>query len=530
MKITRLVLEGFRAFDAPFELDLFAGKNLLLHGENGSGKSSIYFALKRFFERQGDDIIAHRNQFAPAARSPRVTVHVSGCDSAGSVFDEDVNWNSTEIHPLRIPEPGVAILTDHQRATLVDAAQRAGFLDYRAMLRTHLLSSPLPRAISSAADHLSSYEATGDGLDRQLFDLVTRVILAGTTTTVGGGRVERVGELIDNVWRHRPQTWHRRVLETANQHANTFNSGFNAKLQELQTKFSEFLNYFDNHGLMVNFQPVSLGWDKATRSLGGAQLRLDVTFRGRQVADHHQFLNEARLSAIAVCLFLAGVALADNDTNNPNHPRFLVLDDALIGLDFQNRIPILRILKSDTFKHHQIFLFTHDRVWYDLARGHLPTTENWLHLELSANETPNGIAPTCRPSETDLDRAWTHLASGDLMASAVYARAAFEKKLRNVCEKNGIEVKYKKDNKEISADDLWQGILARQRARVEFRRNNPGAPDFLPHHLQTDIETMRSTVLNQLSHAGAGGLVRADVEVAIRTVEAFDRHNFAKVR
>lgn len=37
MKITRFGLQSFRAFDENFELDLDGGKNLLLHGENGSG-------------------------------------------------------------------------------------------------------------------------------------------------------------------------------------------------------------------------------------------------------------------------------------------------------------------------------------------------------------------------------------------------------------------------------------------------------------------------------------------------------------
>ena len=44
------------------------GKNLLLHGENGSGKSSIYLALKRFFEERGDDIAKHCNHFSPDTR------------------------------------------------------------------------------------------------------------------------------------------------------------------------------------------------------------------------------------------------------------------------------------------------------------------------------------------------------------------------------------------------------------------------------------------------------------------------------
>lgn len=50
MKINTVALVDFRAFPGPapttFELD---GKNLLVYGENGSGKSSLFKALKGFF-------------------------------------------------------------------------------------------------------------------------------------------------------------------------------------------------------------------------------------------------------------------------------------------------------------------------------------------------------------------------------------------------------------------------------------------------------------------------------------------------
>ena len=50
MKIKTLSLTDFRAFSGAspttFELD---GKNLLLYGENGSGKSSLFHALRGVF-------------------------------------------------------------------------------------------------------------------------------------------------------------------------------------------------------------------------------------------------------------------------------------------------------------------------------------------------------------------------------------------------------------------------------------------------------------------------------------------------
>jgi energy-coupling factor transporter ATP-binding protein EcfA2 len=527
VKITRISLQSFRAFDEPFELDLDGGKNLLLHGENGSGKSSINVALKRFFEERGDDIARHRNYFSPSARTSYVRVHIKGKDAAGGDLDQDFQWDVADGHPLPVPkDPTKSKISKELRSLLVDGARRAGFLDYRMMLRTHLLSNALPRANRGPEVHDVIYGAESKGLEAQLFDLVSLMILAGVRVTIAGGGETTIGVLMREVWGNRPLTAHRRVLASANAHAAAFNQAFNAKLPELETKLAEFLNYFPNHQLSITFQPISLAWGRHPLELTGAELIQEIVFRGKKIADHYHFLNEARLSALATCLFLAGVFLSDNDYANPAYPRFLVLDDALIGLDLQNRLPVLRILTSDTFKNYQIFLLTHDRVWFDLARGHLREQDGWLHRELLADETSGKLIPRGKLSQADLERAKAHLKDGDLMAAAVYARAAFEWKLKNVCEGRGIEIKFKKDNKEISADDLWKGIVVRQRKREELRKTRPTAPDFISLQLERDVDAMRSTVLNQLSHAGTPGLKQDDVRDALKTVEALHDHNF----
>lgn len=530
MKITRIGLQSFRAFDEPFELDLDGGKNLLLHGENGSGKSSISLALKRFFEERGDDIAKHRNHFSPAARTSHVHVHIKGKDAGGTAVDQDFHWNITDGHPLPVPkDAATAPISKELRSMLVDGGRRAGFLDYRAMLRTHLLSNPLSRSNRGPKLHDIIYGAESTGLEAQLFDLASLVILAGVRVDTAGGGQTTIGALMRMVWENRPSGRYKYQLAVANTCANAFNLAFNAKLRELEAKLAEFLSFFENHQLVIKFQPVSLAWDKAKLELKGAGLIPVIMFRGQLVSDHHQFLNEARLSALAACLFLAGVHLSDNDYGNPAYPRFLVLDDTLIGLDLQNRLPVLRILISDAFKNYQIFLLTHDRVWFELARGHLPEKDGWVHKELVAEETNNKLIPRSKPSQSDLVRASAHLDNGDLMAAAVYARAALEWKLRNVCEDRGIEIKFKKDNKAISADDLWQGIVARQRKREEIQATRPATPDFIPKQLEKDVEAMRSTVLNQLSHSGAPGLVKDDVRDALNTVAALHGHTFPKV-
>jgi len=51
VKITDIEIKNFRAFPQVYHINLHnAGKNLLVYGENGSGKSSLYLALKYFLE------------------------------------------------------------------------------------------------------------------------------------------------------------------------------------------------------------------------------------------------------------------------------------------------------------------------------------------------------------------------------------------------------------------------------------------------------------------------------------------------
>ena len=57
------------------------------------------------------------------------------------------------------------------------------------------------------------------------------------------------------------------------------------------------------------------------------------------IDDYNQVLNEARLSAISTCIYLASIK------NNPQaiEYKLLFLDDIFIGLDMGNRLPILKM-------------------------------------------------------------------------------------------------------------------------------------------------------------------------------------------
>jgi hypothetical protein len=76
----------------------------------------------------------------------------------------------------------------------------------------------------------------------------------------------------------------------------------------------------------------------------------------------------------------------------------------------------------------------------------------------------------------------------------------------------------------FSADNVW-----RMRQLYEEQRSKGSrVPDFVPPHLEQLVQTMRSTVLNKLSHTGSSGLVHAEVQTAIDTVEKVHQHLFPK--
>jgi len=128
-----------------------------------------------------------------------------------------------------------------------------------------------------------------------------------------------------------------------------------------------------------------------------------------------------------------------------------------------------------------------------------------------------------------LKRAKVHLANNDLKAAAVYARSAFEWKLRKVCEQHGIDIPFKPDADKVGAGVLWDGVLSRQRKREEERKKGSGVPDLVPVDLEKEVDVMRSTVLNKLSHTGSSGLVSSEVAAALATVKKVHDHKFAKI-
>ncbi len=493
-RIAKIGISDYRAFPGgqPYEFDLGeAGKNLLLYGENGSGKTSLFRGLRDLAAlHPGPESFADlRHIFAPGEEG-FLSVQLTGGMPA------EFRWDYGDEHPRRTSGQPYAAL-----------AERCRFLDYKALLETNFVHrTGLPN----------------------LFDLLVNEILRDLPVLVGG-RLERLGAVYRRMIASDPGKYlGKRKLIAVDLASTEFNMVLTNHLPEVVAEGNRLIAKLGYDSLSFALTPSPVYYDRKKRALAGQEITLSVQLFGKPL-DHPQlFLNEARLTAIALAVYLGAAKLVlKSPATGPDGvsmARLLVLDDVLIGLDLANRLPVLKVL-NDEFSDWQILLLTYDRVWFDLAKEYTEHTGQWAYLNLRELQTVPGQPgrPCIEPCSNFLTLADKHFQSGDLMATAVYIRAAFETKVKNVCRDCGVKISYKPNPKDVKTDQLWQGITDRQK-----ERQDNGKTDFIPPALMSEVETIRSTVLNHLSHAGTPSLVREEVHFALDTVKKLQQHEFKK--
>jgi energy-coupling factor transporter ATP-binding protein EcfA2 len=497
MRLTKIHLRDFRAFPGEFEIKLTNGCSLLIYGENGSGKSSLATALREFialdrpFPRPIDP---YAHAFPdPAQRHPRIQL-----DFEHNGATDVISWETAKLHPLELANGNaIASTTQAQRESLVAVARQSGFYDYRVLLK-------------------SSYRSGEVDLGQQLFLLFVENLLGGFPLVAGGGEIVR--ERWDRLNKTVPvNRWPRRIRD-ANLVAGPLNKALPGFLDQTRVEANRFLaTYFPNQRLVIQslFTP-GCEFAAETKELTGQTIQPDIEYNGRKVDKHEEFLNEARLTALGLCMFLAALKLADSNPAAPDPLRLLVLDDVLIGLDLNNRIPLLECLRVE-FPNHQTILLTYDELWFNMAREHTEKWGTWRSAEMFAELTGPNDPPIPRLKDTtdDLTVATRYLNTNEMRPAAVYVRSAFESKLRTVCEDKHVKLDFKQDPKKVSADMLWNAILARHAAMVAQGK------EFLDPGIIPGIEATRSQVLNRLAHDGGVGLTRQDVFSAIDSMRKF---------
>lgn len=488
VRIKRLTLTDFRAFPGPaptaFELE---GKNLLVYGENGAGKSSLFYALSGFFSfKPARPLREHKNVFSGLPDTD-CKVAIDFADGSPAI-----EWTVSR-HPASMRGTSSDL-------RVTEAALRRACLDYRALLDTNYKQGNGPI---------------------NLFEIAVEHLLRDYPVTVGGGTSTTIGELWTKVLSSKPSTHTSAAITRINQACVEFNTAFRGAFPTLIPLVNELMQLlgwqdvelkgFNTPGLTYNNARL-----KQNRAVEGQALSPELSFRNHPLQTPQLFLNEARLSALGLAIYLAG-RLACTPTASNSALKLLVLDDVLIGLDHSNRLPVLDVLQTK-FADWQIVLLTHDRNWFDLARSHLPEAA-WKCVEVfegdgaAAAPIPIVRATQNRPARALLDKAKELVQTPYVEAAANYARQAFELGVRAACELKRIEMRYCIDPKAHQAQDFLDKLKGWQATGSVKQADWDAA--------LTRLETLKNVVMNPYSHPSAPNIPKQEVEQAIDAVDQF---------
>lgn len=463
MRIRKLELKNFRGFSGYTEIDFQPEcRNLLLLGENGSGKTSIAKALEGIFDSSVREVDFPRNVFALPADDAFVKITLEN----GQTF----TWSEATRTIDTVDE------------LLVGASKSKRFLDYKSLLRTYLFE-----------DNNIFYVFLNSVISQCAFENTNSTFL---------------------------QTWNQIKYDSSKINAYetnlrlikeriaNFNQVFVANLLTIKEKANEILQFFDPR-IQFEFLYVNSSYDEdkypKEKRLTEPKLQLNIYFDRESILEYQHYLNEARLSSIAASIFFSASLIYPESIL-----KTLILDDLLIGLDMEHRKPILDILAT-YFLKYQILLFTYDPIWFSIVKEYVDE-RNWHFTKIQIVENPNRNIVIIEERDY-LSKAKDHLSiHGDIRAAANYARMAFEAAMKKFCDNKQIKIRFAVKTK-LTSEEFLNAILNWQSERQR--------PTVINQAIETDIRGIRRIFLNPLSHDEELPLTTPEVARAIQVVEQF---------
>jgi len=484
-RLSAIEIQNYRAYRGTFRLELPRGANLLVYGENGGGKSSLFHTLRVFFEapdwRVVDaamkrsrpvTVVDHRHRFTTGAPLVKLEFGATAYEWSETVND-----------------------TTHERMRLVN--QGKGFLDYKALLEIH-------------------YVASDDGREIDLFPLLIRRLLPYYTFPYDGRNRE-----FQSFWRSLNQNinyrWTRKNHEPDfKKELVAFNEAMEHALRDLGKRASEMLLRFGDD-FQVEFRYERAEFSRYPKKhMKPPRVLAHPAFRKQQLPDYDRFLNEARLSALAICLFFA--ALRQSPASSL---RLLALDDILIGLDMANRVKVLDLL-HDQFADWQILIFTYSKAWFERLKERVKTpgwSADWQTVTLWEEWFDGDNSPIIRAegSGDALEIAAHHLARKDYKAAAVYARTALEAACHHICAKANMLVLHVEQTKQRKLEHFLNALTPRLGEIVNASRRAQALV------LLARLEQARAFVLNRNAHFDVDeeDTLSGEVGTALETVGKF---------
>jgi len=474
-KIENIKIKNFKYFygEKTFEIDK---KNLLVYGENGSGKSSLYWALYTFMEsafKRDDDIKKYFRVEHPENLINKFAIKNSIQDSHISIVFID-NHNAENKHII-----SNSSVTTNKNDEIKEASIASDFLNYRYLSRMYDFRN------SEEIDLFPVFEK----------DLL-RLIKFGTSEAEKKWNEIKDGLSLRNGNRI---PMHDPTFKDFENKIRNFNTDFTTYLKKIEESTNKIINEDFKEKIKLNLSYEEASFHNFIRNTKGRDYAMrnpciyvkihyfdDVlTSIYSEIKRPHTFLNEAKLTVIFLALRLAMV----KERLFESKIKLLVIDDLLISLNMAYRQEVLNIILKE-FKDFQIFIFTHDRVFFDRTKKHLAlkgATNDWKMLELYTGIEDKIECPIIIDSQTYLQKSeyYYSFKRKDLPASANYLRKHFEEKIVSLIPPSFLE---QFEGQKPNLDSCWS----------EFKKT---IDDYkIPFENKNNFEELKSLVMNPLSH------------------------------
>lgn len=441
--ISKITIDGFKAFPNSFTLDLEDGKNLLMYGENGSGKSSIYYALhsllqsqckdknSTYFDPNNAESLVNQHTKKPDAK---VTVLFTGSDVSYSISHAGYHESVTQpISPLRDLN-GQCVFINHKFLFNVFSFRNSQYIDLFPVFIKDILPFTLTSDKSKYISEL--YDKIMEGIKKK-----------GNSNYLDPDYVGSIKTFNDELKRIIDKINTTNIPNASQVYNNYFRNADDPELQ-ITLVYDEHrddipqLNrsYWLRIGYRFQNDIVAGAPSKVQHSRIKEILQPVITLKiDEKQADGtiinikkpQTYFNEAKLTAIALSIRFALL-----DTTMAPNGRFLALDDMLISLDMSNRMKVVNYLLDVVVKKYKVYLFTHDKSFYSTFKKRIAIEKKqkeWLcgGLYIHNIDENNNFSP-CTPFPKFIEDKDMPLEMMDYYAKHDYP--ACGQKLRKWCE------------------------------------------------------------------------------------------------
>jgi hypothetical protein len=562
LRIQKLDLKSFKAFvDLSVAIN---GRNLLVYGKNGAGKSSIYWALYTFLQsaqKPSDDVFKYFDTARPENLINRFSATPDDASISVAFQKEDGTVDSAYIISKSLHDT-----KDDPKILKADLA--SDFITYRILFSFyHYKNSQIINLWQVFEDEMLPF-CRGDSvpeLHQLWMDLKAANPYADATAAGGGGAGAR------------------RIYNQFDKRVARFNTGIKEILARITIEAQGFYDrHFADKEEKVPGKEISLGvglsmaakYDRKTHGLIPPRVSFEVKLGSSPLSKPQSFLNEAKLTQLALSVRF-GATLAQLQESPI---KLLVLDDLLISLDMSNRMKVVKIILGDDFADYQKVILTHDLGFFQEIRREIGRDlHHWQCSRIAGNATEGR---RLEEAKSDLDQAKDFLANDQLSECGNKLRQYVEatlttfleqahqrKGLDHLIDREGFASLHQKLNEasaELSLDSFHQfaqllqskfpqeqlkdvaspdeidinkfNHLTKQKkgaviaklyaARAELQQNiiellsDASRKRLTAITLLGEVRKIKDRILNPASHAGTAPLYTQEAEDAIKLIQA----------